>query len=775
MFVAFGLFIVTCGFTHVMAVINIWKPLYWLSGDVKVITATASVATAVALPLLVPRVFGLIHSAKLSEDRKRAVEAANTELKELYEKVKKMDELKSQFFANVSHELRTPLTLILGPVEKLERSPLEPEQKRGLEIIRRNSELLLKHVNDLLEASRLEAGKGRVEYAVVDLVRLVKVCCSHFTTVASDRQVRFTAELPEQLLIEADGEKLERIMLNLLGNAFKIVPAGGSVTCRISADDQSVRLVVQDTGPGIPPEMREAVFERFRQVEGGPTRPFGGTGLGLSIARDFVELHGGTIRATETPGGGATFTVTLPLKAPGGTDVRPESAEASSGAGGNIPPYTPPAPSAGETGNERDSNPGRAVVLVVEDDPELNRFVSEFLESRYNVVRTHNGREGLEKALEVVPDVILSDIMMPEMSGDRLLEAVRAEEALAEIPFILLSAKTDEDLRLQLLREGASDFIMKPFKLAELEARVANFVTMASARKTLQEELQLRGRDLAELAVEAVRRKQEAERAFQAQREAEEALRRLNAELEERIAARTDELQEANQELHSFTSTVSHDLRAPLRTIQGMACVLLEDYGEQLDEAASDYARRIVHGAERMDTLIVDLLEYSRVSRAELDVEPVSLATVMEEVQQALWNEILSKGASISVEETSVQVFAQHSFLRQAVSNLLGNALKYVAPGVAPQVRVGVREQGERVRLEVKDNGIGIPAEFQERIFERFQRLHSASEYPGTGLGLAIVARAIGRMGGDCGVDSTPGEGSCFWIELRKVTGDGKA
>ncbi len=248
-----------------------------------------------------------------------------------------------------------------------------------------------------------------------------------------------------------------------------------------------------------------------------------------------------------------------------------------------------------------------------------------------------------------------------------------------------------------------------------------------------------------------------------------EQLQRYAAELEQRVAARTTALEEANTELQAFAYSVSHDLRAPLRAMQGFAQALLEDYADQLDSFAQDYARRIVAAASRMDTLINDLLAYSRLSRAEIRLQPVSLAVVVAEALAQLDAELQERQAQVTVEESLPEVVAHRTTVIQVVTNLLANAVKFVAPTVKPQVRVWAEEREGWVRLWLQDNGIGIAPEHQQRIFRVFERLHGIETYPGTGIGLAIVRKGVERMGGSVGVKSQVGQGSRFWIELPQV------
>ncbi|MGF1481974.1 MAG: PAS domain S-box protein [Cyanophyceae cyanobacterium] len=239
-------------------------------------------------------------------------------------------------------------------------------------------------------------------------------------------------------------------------------------------------------------------------------------------------------------------------------------------------------------------------------------------------------------------------------------------------------------------------------------------------------------------------------------------VQRTNAELEQRVAERTQQLQEINQELEAFSYSVSHDLRAPLRALQGFATALLEDYGDCLDSLGQDYAQRLISSANNMEQLIQDLLAYSRLSRAEIQFRSVSIAAAI----AAVCEQIPTDPAQVTVEAPLAEVQANPAILTQVVSNLLTNALKFVAPGVQPQVRIWSETQGEWVRLFVQDNGIGISEQHTARIFKVFERLHSQEAYPGTGIGLAIVRKGVERLGGRVGLESTVGRGSCFWIEL---------
>jgi len=254
-----------------------------------------------------------------------------------------------------------------------------------------------------------------------------------------------------------------------------------------------------------------------------------------------------------------------------------------------------------------------------------------------------------------------------------------------------------------------------------------------------------------------------------AQARLSERVKRQAVELEQRVQERTRELEVANQELDAFSYSISHDLRAPLRAMQGFTEALLEDYGERLDATGQDYAQRIVAASHRMDGLIQDLLAYSRLSRTEVRLDPVNVETVVDEVCAQLATEFKDRGAEISIDRPLARVMAHGTVFGQILANLLTNAVKFVSPTTRPRIRIWSDVRGDRVRLWVEDNGIGIVPEHRERIFRAFERLHGVEQYPGTGIGLAIVQKGIARLGGHVGVESTPGQGSRFWVELKSA------
>ena len=509
-FIAFGLFIGLCGLTHFMKIWTVWNPDYLADGLLKVATALASVTTAIGLLFVRPKVEEMVNAARLSEERRVELESTHAELQSLYHQVKQLDLAKTQFFANVSHELRTPLALILGPAERMLGEPgLTPGQRRQMESISRHSKSLLKQVNDLLDIAKLEAGRMELRLVCMDMTPWFRRVSLQFEQAAEQRQIDYRIEAPDSLVAEIDPDMLERVLVNLLSNAFKFTPAQGRIEARLEAKDAEFFICVADSGPGIRDDQQAAIFERFHQVDdsaGTDRHKPGGTGLGLAIAKEYVELHGGSIGVASVPGHGATFTARLPLRAPaavavGSQQARPRDPSLDIAFDSALRELTPHA-----SGNGTDVvfpfSAGWPLVLVVEDNREMRAFVGRTLSLAYNVVTAADGQEGLERALALRPGLVVTDLMMPRMDGEQLIKALRARSEFASVPVMLLTARDDDALRVALLQSGAQDYLSKPFLPQELLARAENLVTLKRAGDTLREELLSASGDVEGLAKE---------------------------------------------------------------------------------------------------------------------------------------------------------------------------------------------------------------------------------------------------------------------------------
>ncbi|TMC15561.1 MAG: response regulator [Chloroflexi bacterium] len=750
-FVAFGIFIIACGTTHFLDVWTLWVPTYWLSGTVKLLTALASVTTALALPPLVPKVLDLIQLASVSDERKRRLEQAHNELEVLYEKSQNLDRLKTTFFTNVSHDLRTPLTLILGPIDALlTAQQLTEQQRRTLGVVQRNALTLLKRVNDLLIVAQLEAGQMALNITEIDLARLLQGCAAHFEILAQDRQITFTVEGLTSVLAYLDAEKFQHICLNLLSNAFKFVPDGGRVRCVLSQEGEWGIITVQDNGPGIRSELRQAIFERFWQGEDNLTRRFEGTGLGLAIVKELVELHNGISTVGNAPEGGALFTVKLPLDAVTPACSQPsllqspvneEQAALFLTDLSPVPKYEADSVPTGQSGLKEGS---QTLVLVVDDHQEMARFLVDILAPEYRVAVAGDGLDGLEKALTLQPDLILCDIMMPHMSGEQFITQVRAHSALDGIPIIVLSARADDALRIQLLCEGASEYLVKPFFPEELRAKAATLIAMKLTRQVLQQEVTTQDQNLVILAREVTLRKRESQQAL-------EELRRVNKQLIH-----------ASQVQRNFVAIVSHECRTSLASVQGFAELMRDEMlsPEEMKEFAAD----IFIEAKRLGRMLTDLLDLERMKsgRMQLIREPVKLNALIREVLEHLRPISSQHTFNLQLDEALPDCQGDKDKLAQVVTNLLSNAIKYSPDG--GEIVVGSQLEQEMVRVWVQDHGIGIPPESLEEVFIPYSRIEAGTTryIKGTGLGLSIVRQVIQIHGGHIWVESSLGQGSRF-------------
>ncbi len=406
----------------------------------------------------------------------------------LYQQTLELDELKTQFFSNVSHELRTRLTLIIGPVEKLlAKTGFNQTQRHHLDVIARNARFLYRHVSDLLDVAKLEAKRMNLQYAVVDLSHIVRLSASFFEGVASDRNIHFQINTPPQLNAQVDSEKIQRILLNLLSNAFKFVPENGATGIVLSERNGKAVIEVSDNGPGVPDDMKQAIFERFRQVDGRSARQHGGTGLGLAIVKEFVSLHGGEVTCLDAAGGGTLFRVVLPLLAPEGAVISDELTNVN---------HILEQQAVDELNQEHmehqselstinDANENNALILVVEDNPDMNAYLVATLAETYRVESALDGMEGLQKALAFKPDLILSDLMMPRMSGDQMISALRQYPEMSDTPIVLLTAREDDELRIKMLQAGVQEYLTKPFSTKEVLARVDSL--LATRQRSIDE------------------------------------------------------------------------------------------------------------------------------------------------------------------------------------------------------------------------------------------------------------------------------------------------
>lgn len=415
------------------------------------------------------------------------------------EKLQELDAVKSRFFANISHEFRTPLTLILGPVDKLIANTKREEDSRLLQLVERNAQRLQRLINQLLDISKLEAGKMKLEASQQDIVPFIKRIFYAFESLALHKSIQQQFESTiDTAPVYFDAEKMEQIMGNVLSNAFKFTPEKGTVALHLrkneyDGDHDYLQIEVSDDGPGIDAEQLPWVFDRFYQGQDQYTIKGQGSGIGLALTKELVELHRGKISVRSEQGMGTTVTILLPrgkqhLRA---EDIVGETEEGVPAVESNLGPIKEEVDfhfgqAVGETPVmlepfEEDS--ATPIVLLVEDNEDMRTFLRGQLAEIYQVIEAVDGQDGLEKALETIPDLIVSDVMMPRMDGLELCGILKNDERTSHIPVILLTAKADLAARLDGLERGADTYLAKPFNQQELLAHVRNLLAL---RKQLQ-------------------------------------------------------------------------------------------------------------------------------------------------------------------------------------------------------------------------------------------------------------------------------------------------
>ena len=403
------------------------------------------------------------------------------ELREKNAQIIEMQRLKTRFFTDISHEIRTPLSLIAGPLDQLiNQEYRDPRIFRWLSLIRRNSLRLITLVNQLLDISRLDAGRMKLVLEKSDVIAHLRLFAGEFFSLAESNEIRYLVDIPDMSLNTFyDKEKLEKVCANLLSNAFKFTPSHGTVTFRLKilkdpphSKNPRIRLIVADTGTGIPADMQSKVFDRFYRGEGESNRLYNGTGLGLSLTRELVRIMHGDIVFKSKLGEGTVFMVTLPS---GWEHLGQEEyilKESDEREDGNAPPednsLLP------RTEIQKNS---KISILVVEDNKDLQAFIMENLVTEFRVQGATNGRQGLSIAMAELPDLIITDVMMPgDMDGMELCNRLKNDERTSHIPVVMLTAKSTTRNKIEGLKLGADDYIIKPFSMDELQVRIGNLL-----------------------------------------------------------------------------------------------------------------------------------------------------------------------------------------------------------------------------------------------------------------------------------------------------------
>lgn len=675
-------------------------------------------------------------------------------LEENNKKLREMDEIKSRFFANISHELRTPLTLLIAPVEAMlhQNGGLsEASRHEMLTTMQANAMRLLKLINNLLDLVRMESGTLTVNKTPVALNEFIAGLTSACAAVAKDKHITLTATCdPAITHVMADTEKLERICLNLLFNALKFTPAGGSVVFSAELDGDWLCLDVHDTGVGISTEQMPHLFSRFWQADPSSQRKYQGMGIGLALVKELVTVQGGTTSAVSKLGKGTTISVRLPYEPAAAKAVEPETPElpvetkrdwitdlfSRAEHFHSLPALQSRMPLADKVLAGRNRRGKKPVLLIAEDEPEMLRFLRTQLSDLFQIIEAVDGQQAVEKAAQFLPDIILCDMMMPFKDGLQVCKELRGRTPTRSIPVLMLTARADEKTKIDCLTAGATDFVGKPFSLTEIKVRLKNLVDSHLHERELADQTQ-----------------------------------RLEATLEQ--LKDTEAVLVQNEKLTSLgrmSAGLIHEINNPLNfAVQGLH-LLRQGLAEAPPEIRTDLNEIIEDvetGVSRVVSIITDLRSFSRTDEkvhGDFQLRPL-VDTVLR-----FFAYDIKDGVYVDVKiKDDITLHGNHGHITQVLVNLVQNALdamqeKKYPEYERPRLLISAEPHGSRIRLSVKDNGIGMSRETHDKVFDPFFTTKEIGK--GMGLGLSICHRIVADHSGSITIVSKENAGTEFILDL---------
>jgi len=631
----------------------------------------------------------------------------------LNEKLIESERIKSEFVATVSHELRTPLTLILAPIESIlagDAGALTEEQSEHLKTMHNNTVRLLQLITGLLDFSRLEAGKIELRPEPTDVVALTKSILSDFGPALKQKQLTLVSNLPENSsVIEIDRYLYERILFNLVSNAVKFTQINGIVTVSLAKkEDDQWLLSVKDTGIGIPESDIELIFQRFRQAEAPSTRRFEGAGLGLALVVEFARLLGGEVSVESKLGVGSQFSVNFIGKDASAAKQKDSASTRKT----MVPQYGV------SDFNKRDKGDQKPTVLIAEDNTELAAYIESVLESFCRVLVAKDGQEALDTMKAVVPDVIISDIMMPEIDGLTLCKEIKSDPILKSTPVVLLTALTNRESLIKGWESGADEYLFKPFHPKELTTRIKGILNGVSERKRAEM-----------LALQ----------------------------------------QQKAQQTRDFMSTLAHDMQVPLLGSSRVFDMLLDGkLGEVPDEI-----RTLIGQIQDRNKFLLKitecLLEIYRYESGGKDMEFSNVDTkkLVEDVAAEYSKAAKDKNITVqcTVQANMQKCSADEKALKLLLNHLIDNAIKYGAEGSIVQIRQ--EDDGEDLILEVTNTGSYIDEASRKMLFDKFWRGQPGKRFvANTGLGLYLCKRIVDAHGGTIVCESNEDTVTTFRVSI---------
>lgn len=691
-------------------------PALWNGAESELIGSAFFVVTAAGLGGVMA--YFKYALAKSDFDSRAELQSTTQELEQALKKLQELDQLKSEFFANISHELRTPLTLIISPVGELLRKAAPSPERDALTVVRRNANRLLRMIDDLLDLARLEAGGLRLRVTDLNVRDLVRRVTENAQPAARAKKINLTfAVVGTSVPMFGDPHRIEIIATNLIGNAMKFTPAGGSIAVRVSCGQTGASVSVTDTGPGISREQQEMIFQRFHQTDSSERRPAGGVGIGLSLARELAELHGGAVTVDSELGHGATFTLFLPsgkehfqdeiverrqLQTELHPGRRAEDRLTDLAAGDMEGATTELRNSAAPPERLLLDRGRRPRVLVAEDEDDLRGFIVGVLKESYDVDVAKNGAEALELLKLNRPDLVLTDVMMPEVSGLDLTRAIKGDPSLRNIPVILLTARGENEAALEGYEAGADEFVSKPFHTKILQARI-------------RAHLKMRGLSL-QLADQA------------------------------RLAS-----------AGTLAAGLAHEVKNPLNAAVNAVKVI--EAGGSSRVSNEKLMGVVIDALARIDGIISALSAHARPADGD-DLAPCNVRDSVKSTLNLLEHKLRDRIVVHQDYETTGNVFAPARAFNQVLLNLIDNSVR----SEAKNIWITIGQADGQISVSVADDGPGVPHDVVHRIFDPFFTTRVEGE--GTGLGLHLSRRIAQDCGGELRYEPREGGGARFVMEI---------
>lgn len=678
------------------------------------------------------------------------------ELDQRNRQLAELDRIKSDFFANVSHELRTPLTLILSPIEDLmKRGTGNAYVDKQLIFVKDNAYRLLKLVNDLLQVMRLEEGRSNLDKRAINLSTMVANVVAGMRHFATQQEVSLDVESDDDVTIAGDSGAVEKITINLVNNAIKFTEPGGTVQVYVRSVEGFGELKVVDTGTGISASDLPHIFDRFKQADSSSTRKHQGTGLGLALVRELTELQDGTIDARSELGKGTTMSVKLPLfsneeaenQSSPVSEIKEESMDTSKDHLAEIHRKAAYSYTVERNDDEdefiakegfeeshpemADTEEHRPRVVVVEDEPDVRRYLIGVLGKDFILQVAKDGEEGLELIRSSKPDIALLDLMLPKLDGLTVCKRVKTDPQLQHIKVMLLTARTDEESKMTALDHGADDFLTKPFSTVEISKRLFNLWHTSR----LQETLRVKNIELSNTLDEL-----QSTQGKLIQSEKLNALGRLAAGL-------------------------LHEVNNPLNYAFGTFQLLEREQVFQNDEGIKEMMGDIRDGMERISQIVRDLKTFAYPESSELKKEFKLIDAINSAVRLTGQQNKLAR-MEIDVDE-SLTVLGSQSHIVQVLINLIENSMHAIqSAGCEGLIKIGATTlENGRVKITLCDNGTGIGDKVIDKIFDPFFTTKDVGQ--GLGMGLSTCHTIINNHGGILSVDSDGESFTEFSMDLE--------